>query len=87
MDESSVKKRVGEIVTDMQAVLAAGSIDARAHGKLCSMANEPGRLESELSDSKLRMAMSNAAKLVAGGISGYLVGDLAEFLAEIVVLL
>lgn len=87
MDESSAKKRVGEIVADMQAVLAAGSIDDKAHGKLCGMANELSRLESELSDSKLRMAMSNAAKLVAGGISGYLVGDLAEFLAEIVVLL
>ena len=87
MDEASVKKRVGEIVDDMQDVLAAGNIDTKAHGKLCGMADELGRLESELSDSRLRMAMSNAAKLVAGGVSGYTVGELAEFLGEIVMLL
>lgn len=87
MDESSVKKRVGEIVADMQDVLAAGRINAKAHGKLCGLANELSRLESELSDSKLKMALSNAAKLVGGGASGYHVGELAEFLAEIMILL
>lgn len=51
------------------------------------MANELGRLENELSDGKLRMAISNAIKLVLGGLSGYAVGGLAEHLGEIMILL
>lgn len=86
MDESSVKS-VGKIIKDMQDVLDAGSIDAKAHGKLCGMANELNRLESELSDSKLQMAMSHAVKFVLGGIVGYGVGELAELLEEITILL
>lgn len=62
-------------------------LDERAHGKLCGLANELNRLESELSDSELRAAIINAVRLILGGLAGYTAGALADHLRSIVSLL
>ncbi len=87
MDEPAVKKKVRHIVEDMRDVIAVGDIDDRTHGRLCGLARELGRLEAELSDSKLRVAIRSAVNLVLGGLTGYTIGSLADHLGEIVNLL
>ena len=46
-----------------------------------------GRLEAELSDSKLRTAIRSAVNLILGGLAGYTIGTVADHLGEIVKLL
>lgn len=71
----------------MRDAIAAGDLDDRTHGRLCGLASELGRLEAELSDSKLRVAIRSAVNLTLGGAAGYTVGTIADHLGEIVNLL
>lgn len=87
MDEPAVKRRIGQIVGDMRDVLDAGVLDEKAHGRLCGSANELSRLESELSGSRLRVAIRSAVQLILGGVVGYAVGAVADHLEGIVNLL
>ena len=86
MDEASTKRRIQRIVARMRVILS-GSIDGKVMVELQVLANELDELECEISDSKLRKAVKSAVDLVAGGLAGYGIERLADYLTNIEALL
>lgn len=82
MDEPALKHRIAKIVQRMQE-LVHRDLDEMAISELRGLANEMNRLENELSDSRLRVAIRNAVNLILGGLAGYAIGLIADSLGEI----